>query len=83
MNNTPPDLLPRFRETPGVAVTVRPGSTYAYLAFNLRDPVLGKVEVRRALALALDRDALAASFPDPGNGRPRLSLTCKTSTDET
>ena len=125
VNNTPPDLLPRFRETPGVAVTVRPGSTYAYLAFNLRDPVLRKVEVRRALALALDRDALAsglwrgtvkktetllpeghwarandlpvltpdldearrlldaAGFPVPGDGRPRLSLTYKTSTDET
>jgi peptide/nickel transport system substrate-binding protein len=124
INNLPPDLLPRFQKSPHLGVTVRPGSTYAYLAFNMRDPVLGKREVRRALALALDRDALkdglwrgtveetetllppghwarddglpklkrdlpeamrlldAAGFPDPGGGRPRLTLTYKTSTDE-
>ncbi|MEO6324123.1 MAG: ABC transporter substrate-binding protein [Thermoanaerobaculia bacterium] len=124
INNLPPDLLPRFRTSPGVAVTIRPGSTYAYLAFNLHDPLLGKRAVRRALALALDRDALVhglwrdtvvktetlvppghwaraedipplvrnlpearrlldeAGFPDPGNGKPRLSITYKTSTDE-
>ena len=125
INNLPPDLLPRLAGSPGVAVTIRPGANYAYLAFNLRDSVLGKLEVRRALALALDRDALvhglwrdtvettetllppghwarleglpplrrdlaearrlldAAGFPDPGNGRPRLTLAWKTSTDET
>jgi peptide/nickel transport system substrate-binding protein len=125
INNLPPDLLPRFRKDPRLAVTVRPGATYAYLAFNIRDPVLGRPEVRRALALALDRDALvdglwrgtvektetllppghwarddelppltrdlaearrlldAAGFPDPGGGQPRLTLTYKTSTDET
>ena len=124
LNNLPPDLLPTFRKSPGVAVTIRPGSTYAYLAFNFHDPLLGKLPVRRALALALDRDAIVhglwrdtvektetllppghwaraedipplrrdlsaarrlldqAGFPDPGHGRPRLSLTYKTSTDE-
>lgn len=125
INNLPPDLLPRLAASPRLAVTVRPGANYAYLAFNLRDAVLGKLEVRRALALAIDRDALvhglwrdtvettetllppghwarledlpplrrdvaearrlldAAGYPDPGNGRPRLTLTWKTSTDET
>jgi peptide/nickel transport system substrate-binding protein len=125
INNLPPDLLPRLASSPGLRLTTRPGANYAYIAFNLRDPVLAKVEVRRALALALDRDNLvhglwrdtveptdtllplghwarktdlpplvrdlaaarrlldAAGFPDPGGGRPRLSLTWKTSTDET
>jgi peptide/nickel transport system substrate-binding protein len=124
VNNLPADLLSRLGSAPGLEVTVGPGTTYAYLAFNLRDPVLGKKDVRKALALALDRDALAeglfrgtvettetlvpkghwardeslpplsrdlskaralldkAGFPDPGGGRPRLSLTYKTSTDE-
>lgn len=125
INSLPPDLLPRFEKTPSLRVTVAPGSTYFYLAFNFRDPDLSKLAVRRALALALDRDALAeglwrgtvlktetllppghwardndlpplrrdlgaarrlldeAGYPDPGGGRPRLSLTYKTSTDET
>lgn len=125
LNNLPPDLLPRLGESPRLAVTIRPGSTYAYLAFNFRDPLLANPKVRRALALALDRDALAhglfrdtvektetllppghwarldglpplardlpaarrlldeAGFPDPGGGRPRLTLAYKTSTDET
>jgi peptide/nickel transport system substrate-binding protein len=59
LNNLPPDLLPRLAESPRLTVTIRPGSTYAYLAFNFRDPVLANAKVRRALALALDRDAIA------------------------
>ena len=59
LNGIPPDLLPRFARHDRLAVTVRPGSTYAYIAFNFRDPVLAKREVREALALALDREALA------------------------
>jgi peptide/nickel transport system substrate-binding protein len=124
INNIAPDLLPRLAKNPRLAVSILPGATYAYLAFNMRDPVLGKKEVRHALALALDRDALAhglwrdpvvktetllppghwarandlppltrdlaearrlldaAGYPDPGGGRPRLTLTYKTSTDE-
>jgi peptide/nickel transport system substrate-binding protein len=31
------------------------GSTYAYLAFNLRDPILKDVRVRQAIAYAIDR----------------------------
>ncbi|MGA7991205.1 MAG: ABC transporter substrate-binding protein [Thermoanaerobaculia bacterium] len=125
LNNLPPDLLPRLGANPRLAVTIRDGSTYAYLAFNFRDAVLSNPLVRTALALALDRDAIVhglfrdtvettetllppghwarleglpplvrdlpaarrlldeAGFPDPGGGKPRLTLTYKTSTDET
>lgn len=123
INSLPPDMLPRLAKARNLAVSMGPGTTYFYLAFNFRDPVLKKKEVRRALALALDRDALAhglwrdtvektetllpprhwaradlpplardldearrlldaAGYPDPHDGRPRLSLTYKTSTDE-
>ncbi len=123
INNLPPDLLPRLKKAPGLGVTVRPGANYAYVALNLRDPVLKDRRVRQALDLAVDRDALvqglwrgmvektvtlippghwaraelsprtkdlhearrlldAAGFPDPGGGRPRLTLSYKTSTDE-
>jgi peptide/nickel transport system substrate-binding protein len=35
-----------------------PGLSYQYLGFNLDDPVLSDVRVRRAIALAIDVDAL-------------------------
>lgn len=34
----------------------REGVNVSYLAFNLKDPVLSKLEVRRAIALAIDRE---------------------------
>jgi peptide/nickel transport system substrate-binding protein len=125
VGNLPADLLPGLAQSPRLAVTIRPGTNYAYLAFNFRDPLLARRNVRRALALSIDRDALteglwrgtvektetllppghwarddslpplrrdlaearrlldAAGFLDPGGGRPRLSITYKTSTDET
>lgn len=39
-------------------VVKKPGSVWQYLAFNLRDPILKKVEVRRAIAHAIDRERI-------------------------
>ncbi len=127
VNGLAPDVVPAFRADTHFRVVEDPGSNYTYLGINLRDPVLARPEVRRAIALALDRELLVhalwrglgvvtetamppgnwarhetlapvpydpaaaralletAGFPDPdGPGpRPRLSLTYKTSTDET
>jgi len=118
-----PPLLPALREERGLEVKVGPGAGVSYLLFNVEDPVLSSRELREAVALALDREALArfkfkgaatvadslfwaehwafasglptyrhnlqrarelldaAGFPDPGDGRPRLTLSLKTSTD--
>lgn len=122
-----PDVLDEFRHDPAFQVIEDPGAKYAYLGLNLEEPLLADVRVRRAMALALDRERLVktlwrglavvtetmipvghwarhegleprphdpaaarrlldeAGFPDPdGDGpEPRLSLTYKTSTDET
>jgi peptide/nickel transport system substrate-binding protein len=40
------------------AVLEREGVTVSYLAFNLRDPALSRLEVRRAIAHAIDREAI-------------------------
>ena len=37
-------------------VIERPGVNVSYLAFNLKDPILRRLEVRRAIALAIDRE---------------------------
>lgn len=50
-----PVLLPRLEASPRLKVERRPGAGYAYLAFNLRDPILKHVRVREAFAYAIDR----------------------------
>ncbi len=57
-NSIPPDLLPRLKANPKLKVITSAGTTYAYIGFNMEDPVLGKKRVRQALALAIDRPAI-------------------------
>ena len=57
-----PDVVARFREDPRFQVVADPGSVYTYLGFNLEDPLAGDPAVRRALALAIDRQQLADSL---------------------
>jgi peptide/nickel transport system substrate-binding protein len=57
-NSIPPDLLPRLRANPELKVITSAGTTYAYIGFNLEDPVLRIKRVRQALALAIDRQAI-------------------------
>jgi peptide/nickel transport system substrate-binding protein len=41
-----------------IQVIKRDGTTFSYLGFNLQDPVVGDLRVRRAIGHALDRDAI-------------------------
>ncbi len=43
---------------PNLRVEITPGTIYAYLAFNLRDPVLKDVRVRHAIAYAINRQEI-------------------------
>ena len=56
-----PELVGRLAGLPGLTIDRQPGSSFDYLALNLRDPRLANRRVRQAIALALDRDALIAS----------------------
>jgi peptide/nickel transport system substrate-binding protein len=42
-------------ETRNLQVQIGPGTTYTYICFNLRDPILRDLRVRQAIALAIDR----------------------------
>ena len=71
MSTIPPPLanIGRVAASPGLRVVPVPSSTVGYLLFNQRDPrdstrphpILGDKEVRRAIALALDRGLLVRS----------------------
>ena len=49
------DMVATIEKQKRLAVMRSPGTTYAYLAFNLRDPILKNVCVRQAIAYVLDR----------------------------
>ena len=49
------DTVLALRKEPNLEVERAPGTVYSYLAFNLRDPILGDGRVRHALAYAIDR----------------------------
>lgn len=67
--------LERIGELPELAVTPRTGLSTAYLAFG-NDGAFDDPRVRRAIAGALDRDALAsAAFPD-GSSVPTHFTPC-------
>ncbi len=58
-NSFPPDSLDRLRKNPKLKIITAPGTSYYYLGFNFRlDYPAANAEVRRALAMALDRKAI-------------------------
>ncbi|MBI4518837.1 MAG: ABC transporter substrate-binding protein [Deltaproteobacteria bacterium] len=71
-NAIEPDAVAWLRQLPQVQILTRPGTTFQYLGMNLRDPRLADVRVRRALAHALDREALVRAvlrgFATPATG---------------
>ena len=52
------DMVLTLERDPNLAVMHAPGTVLAYLAFNLRDPILKDERVRQALAYAIDRRPL-------------------------
>ena len=68
-----PEMCDWLAKAPGLAVTRTPGTSFDYLALNLRDPRLAQRRVREAIALALDRDALV-QYVLGGAARPATGL---------
>ncbi len=58
VNDVSPDLFFQLTHERSVQSTTSPGVDYQYVGINLADPVLGDRRVRRALAHAIDRQAI-------------------------
>jgi peptide/nickel transport system substrate-binding protein len=58
VNQIPFENVTMFEKNDKYKVVRKPGSVWQYLAFNLRDPILRDVEVRRAIAHAIDRERI-------------------------
>ncbi len=57
-NDLSPELVQYLDHKKGVTVTRARGSNFTYLGFNLADDVAGQLDVRRAIALAIDRNKI-------------------------
>jgi peptide/nickel transport system substrate-binding protein len=73
INDLPPDLVDHLVSTAGLRVVTSPGNAYAYLGFNLRHAPLDDLRVRRAIAQAIDREAIIRHLLR-GRARPATGL---------
>ncbi|MEI6244513.1 MAG: ABC transporter substrate-binding protein [Acidobacteriota bacterium] len=58
VNDLAPDIVHALRSDPRLGVTTTVGTDYAYLGFNMRDPLLQSVKLRQAVGFAIDRQAI-------------------------
>lgn len=58
VNDVAPDLVHGLARLPGLSVVTGPGTDYAYIGLNLRDPILKDRRVRQAIGYAIDREAI-------------------------
>lgn len=57
-NALPPAQVEQLKNTPGIEVAEVPGLGYAHMVYNMHNKDLGKVEVRQALAHAVNLPAI-------------------------
>ncbi len=58
LNMLPADMVEALSQEPHLEVLNSPGTNAQYLAFNLEDPLFSDLRVRRAIAHAVDREAI-------------------------
>ncbi len=72
-NDLPRELVGYLEGHAGLQVLRARGSNFAYLGFNLRDPLTGRLALRRAIAHAIDRQAIV-KYVFAGTARPANAL---------
>jgi len=58
INDLAPDVIWQLRAEGHLGVASAPGTDYAYIGLNLRDPILQNLDVRKAIGYAIDREAI-------------------------
>ena len=58
VNDLSPDVVHQLAEEKAVTIAEAPGTDYAYVGINMRDPVLTDRRIRHALGYAIDRQAI-------------------------
>jgi peptide/nickel transport system substrate-binding protein len=57
-----PDFVEVLKKQPHLNLAITPGTNYGYIGFNLNDPLLRDKRVRKAIALAIDREEIAKYY---------------------
>jgi peptide/nickel transport system substrate-binding protein len=73
INALTPDMVATLEREPTLAVLRAPGTVLQYMNFNLRDPYLHDVRVRRAIACAIDRQPML-QYLWRGSAQPANSI---------
>jgi peptide/nickel transport system substrate-binding protein len=73
VNDVSPDIVHQLQTDDGMQVFESPGTDYAYVGFNLRDPALADRRVRRAIGYAVDRQAIV-DYLRRGLARPAIGI---------
>lgn len=76
-NDLPPEMLAFLDARGDATVTRARGTNFAYLGFNLQDPVVGQLAVRRAIAMGVDRESIIR-YVLGGAARPASALLAPT-----
>ncbi|MGB5453146.1 MAG: ABC transporter substrate-binding protein [Sedimenticolaceae bacterium] len=72
-NDLPSELYGYLGGNPALSLLEQTGTTFAYIGFNLADPVLANRDVRAAVAHAIDRDSIIRHLFD-GRAQPAESI---------
>lgn len=73
VNDLSPDVIHQLAEEKSVTIAESPGTDYAYVGINMRDPILKDRRVRYALGYAIDRQAIV-DYLRRGLARPAIGI---------
>jgi peptide/nickel transport system substrate-binding protein len=73
VNDLSPDVIHQLAEEQSVTIAESPGTDYAYVGINMRDPALKDRRVRHALGYAIDRQAIVDHLRR-GLARPAIGI---------
>jgi peptide/nickel transport system substrate-binding protein len=73
VNDLSPDVIHQLAEEKSVTIAESPGTDYAYVGINMRDPIMKDRRVRYALGYAIDRQAIVDHLRR-GLARPAIGI---------
>jgi peptide/nickel transport system substrate-binding protein len=73
VNDLPPDMVYEFQKEQRFTLAEAPGLDYAYIGFNMRDPVVADRRVRQAIGYAINQRAIV-DYLRRGLARPAVGL---------